>query len=327
MQKIKILARILILCVLGAASFNGLMVFILFDGTNYLTSQYYQFKKENEEDNKAIFDNHVKYLEIKIKETRISEKLKYKNKEKLLEEKYWKLDTLIHHSNLIYRNPISGKFIDRKIRSDNPFKIDNGVISICIRNTCFYEENLPSYISLDYFTDKNVLKEPLLGARLSGTFSKAFPLVFLLEKKSGPFELWEAYWQIGDSIYNYYSNYLINTNNRRLLKRDVSLEKEGVFMGEASASGKYLILDYGCCPGPRGLSILNEFGKLILTTTYIGDASWKNDTLMFYFPIEAKIEHEDKCSKAGLPTYSAWETYFINGRTVKTGEKKIYCGQ
>ena len=150
---------------------------------------------------------------------------------------------------------------------------------------------------------------------------------FSLIKKSGPFELWEAHWKVSDSTYEYHANYLIHVGNRRLLKRDVEVDREGVFMGEASASGRFLMLDYGCCPGPRGLSVLTEAGRSILDGSYIGDAEWKGDTLVYFRPKPVAARPRDKCTAKGLTSHPARRTFFIDGKTVDAGETRLFCGQ
>lgn len=305
------------------------MVFLFFDGTNFITNQYYQWKKNAEDDKNAIYNNNIRRLEKQIKETKRNEKARYQIREKLLEEKYRHLDTIIHTSHLIYRYQISRKYIEENLRSDHPFKVENGSIAICIKAVCFYEENLPRYADLSFFKDKGALQARRLGAQREYKDTWNSHLKFSLAKRSGPFELWEAYWKTSDSLYEYYSNYLINIDLKRLLKRGVDIDREGVFIGESSPSGKYLFLDHGCCPGVRGLSVITEYGQSIFDTSYIVgvNPNWKNDTLIFFTPGDEKWDKGDNCSKHGLPLYLSEKIYFIDGKIIKTGEKKIFCGQ
>lgn len=329
MERLKKVARIILLCLLAVTSLNGLMVFLFFDGTNFITNQYFQWKKENEEDKVKNHNNHLKYLEKQIKDTRRNEKAKYQSREKLLEDKYRLLDTVIHGSHLIYRQPISGKYIENKLKSDHPFKIADEVLSICISKKCFYSENLPRYADLQFFKDKTAFQARRLGERRKNKPTASFPLKFSLVKKSGPFELWEAYWKVDDTLYEYYSNYMIHVNQKRVLRRDISIDRAGVFMGEASPSGKYLLLDHGCCPGVRGLSVIQENGKSILDTSYVGGADpiWKKDTLIFFNPIDEKSDTKDDCSKRGLPSYLSEKLFFIDGEIFKANERHVFCGQ
>src|SRR5690606_1983310 len=143
------------------------------------------------------------------------------------------------------------------------------------------------------------------------------------------FELWEAYWKTGDSVYEYYANYLVNMSRKSLLRRDVYIDREGVFMGEASPSGRYLYLDHGCCPGVRGISVITAYGQSILDTTYMDGVqpSWKNDTLEFFSPVKEAVVGDNHCSQHGLPAYLSRKLHFATGRLVRTNEKKVFCGQ
>lgn len=329
MQKLKKIVRLILLCLVAAAGLNGLMVFIFFDGTNFLAYQSYQWKKEAEEHRDALRDNRIKYLENRIESVRRSEKDMYLNREKRLNEKYKLLDTVIHASHLIHRYPVSGKHIGSKLSPVHPFKVENRVLRICAGESCFYEESLPRYVDVRFFQDKSALQTARLGARLNYNHNGTFPLEFSLAKKSGAFELWEAYWKTGDSLYEYHANYLVNMAGKRLLRRDVNIHREGVFMGEASPSGRYLYMDHGCCPGVRGISVVTEYGQTILDTSYMdgAGASWKNDTLVFFSPMEGKADGADPCSQHGMPAYSARKFHFIAGRIIRTDQKKVFCGQ
>lgn len=329
MQHLKRVVRIGLLCILAAASFNGLMVFLFFDGTNFINHQSFQWMRENIEDRANSYKNNIRYLEKKVGATKRNEEDKYQVRLKLLEEKYQHLDTVIHSSHLIYRQPIPSEYIEKNLKPDHPFTIAQEVLSICVNKDCFYAENLPRYVDLQFFKDKTALQPRRLGGRNQYKLTGNFPLNFSLAKKSGPFELWEAYWKTSDSLYEYYSNYLINTNEKRLLRKDISMDRRDVFLREASPSGKYLLLDHGCCSSVRGMSVIQENGISILDTTYIDGATpiWKQDTLIFFSPIKEVSVQDDDCSKDGLPSILSIKLYFIDGMILNTNEKRVFCGQ
>jgi len=89
--------KIIILCLLGIAAFNGLMVFIFFDGANIYSYGVYQWEKGKKEEAEGKYSRYVNGLKRKIKAAKANERRqKHENKVRQLENKYRDSDSIPH---------------------------------------------------------------------------------------------------------------------------------------------------------------------------------------------------------------------------------------
>lgn len=325
--------RSVVLAILGASAFNGIMVFLFFDGTNFFTHAAGLWEKQRREECQSNFDARVRRERERMAELRDREEKRNDVKVAELARRYRHLDTLMGRADVLLRYPMPRSRITERIRTDGPFKIEGRTLSLCFPSGCVYSENLPDYLDMQgsgwesrRLGGRSPSHDLLTGRRKRNSDS----LVFALDSESGPFQLWELYSTLDDSTVEYIANFLVHTAGGRLLRRDVNLNREGVFLGKASASGEYAVLDYGCCPGTRTLGILHRSGREILKRDYVGELEWNGDTLVFFAPPGKtaggkRVTDGKACPYPGETLHASERTLFAGGRIIPTGVTRLYC--
>jgi hypothetical protein len=222
MHRLRNILRIALLTLLAAASLNGLMVFLFFDGTNFYGHlSGLQAKAQAESDARTI-----RHLEARIAEARAEGNLSNVRMEKTLRKEYAHLDTALRNADIHFRAVFPKRDLEARFRSVHPFQIKRWTLSICIRSECFYEETVPRYAQVR-LPDPASGPSGILSLTRLGDGSESYPVfAFVLARKTGPVELWLAYRRLDDSSYAYYSEYLLDSQSRRLMKRGADADME-----------------------------------------------------------------------------------------------------
>lgn len=313
-------------CILGASALNGILVFLFFDGTNFLTHAAGSWERQRREECQSRFEASLRGEKGRMEAFREREEKRYAAKADGLARKYRHLDTLMGRSDVLLRHPMPRDRIADRIRTENPFKITGRTLSLCFRSGCVYSENMPDYLERERpggDAERVSGRSNSAASLLGGRDRKPDSLIRVLARESGPFQLWELYRAPDDSTVEYLANYLVHTAEGRLLRRDTHLGLEGVSLGRASASGEYAVLDYGCCPGKRTLGILHRSGKEILKRDYIGSLEWKGDTLVFFAP--PGMAAAGDCPYPGETLRASEKTLFAGGKIIPTGATRLFC--
>lgn len=191
------------------------------------------------------------------------------------------------------------------------------ILRLTTRNRVIYQEKLECYFSLFQL-------------------KKAIPV---LEIRKGAFSFWKVYGIVNDSVGFAIFSLLINENQMRIIKRNFLMNLEGVWFRSSSPSGRYFMMDYGCCPGIRELEIFDEFGYSIHKSKYTEDGCtsrcsspfWSGDTLIYWKPVNEYTISKDSmevvklCGKERFEAAYLKRARFYKNREIVSDSGRVYC--
>jgi hypothetical protein len=222
MARFRSVLRIALLALFAAASLNGIMVFLFFDGTNFYGHLDAWQAKEEMERNAGSISGLVR----RIEETRTEGNLACQRMEKSLRKEYAHLDSVIRSADILLRHPLRKRDLEAIFRADHPFRVENGKLAIYIRNECIYTEMLPDYARLQPPVPGSHPRSITALMALGNGPSVIQEFAFALRVKSGPVEIWQAYRRFDDSTYGYYCAYILDKQSKKLVQRGESMDRD-----------------------------------------------------------------------------------------------------
>jgi hypothetical protein len=117
------------------------------------------------------------------------------------------------------------------------------------------------------------------------------------------------------------------------------MEMEGMSFHSASPSGRYFMMDYGCCPGVRELDIFNEFGSSIHRSRYVAKGGpaekrtpfWSGDTLVYWKAVSNCNRDDDstevikRCGKMCFEATYLKKTKFYKDHDIISTIGRVHC--
>jgi hypothetical protein len=222
MARFRNVLRIALLALFAAASLNGIMVFLFFDGTNFYGHLNAVQARQEMERNAG----HIRGMERRIEETRAKGNLDRIRMEKSLRKEYAHLDSVIRSADILLRHPLRKRDLEAIFRADHPFRVENGKLAIYIGKECIYREMLPVYARLQPPGPGSNPRSIAVLAALGNGPSANPEFAFASAIKSGPVEIWQAYRRFDDSTYGYYGAYYLDTESGKLVQRGESMDRD-----------------------------------------------------------------------------------------------------